>query len=194
MRKTVPPDVNRSHCRTVFQSNGNEVHSMSILRSAIVVLVVGTVVSVAAQAQSDSPPSSCPVTTPPKPFFVPPTPYPATTSGGSFYFGTPKLWALVWKSPWRGLALWNEGYRQKIFWWSEGYDWKQDPQPALSVTGKRLDAPTAPLVSDDHADNGYRDDMRSFIVTGVNFPTIGCWQITGRFHGQVLSFVVWVDK
>jgi hypothetical protein len=30
------------------------------------------------------------------------------------------------------------------------------------------------------------------MVTGVYVPTPGCWEITGEYNGQQLSFVVWV--
>jgi hypothetical protein len=31
-------------------------------------------------------------------------------------------------------------------------------------------------------------------VTGINFPTIGCWEITGRYENDALTFVVWVRE
>jgi hypothetical protein len=37
-------------------------------------------------------------------------------------------------------------FRQKIFWFSEGYSWRRDPQPRLELTGQRVDSPaSAPL-------------------------------------------------
>jgi len=30
------------------------------------------------------------------------------------------------------------------------------------------------------------------MLVGVDIPTIGCWEITGRYAGHTLSFVVWV--
>jgi hypothetical protein len=93
-----------------------------------------------------------------------------------------------------GLPKLDAGYRQKIVWWTQGYDWRGDPQPALSITGKRLDAAAPPLVTDEHANGSYRRDMQSFIMSGVIFPTTGCWEITGRLKEAELSFVVWVSK
>jgi hypothetical protein len=29
-------------------------------------------------------------------------------------------------------------------------------------------------------------------VTGVNFPTLGCWELTADYQGDRLTFVVWV--
>jgi len=90
------------------------------------------------------------------------------------------------------LPYWKEGYRQHIAWWSQGYDWKADPQPELSITGKRLDAPAPPLVTDDHANGAHIDGKPSFIMSGVNFPTTGCWEITARWKGEEVRFVVWI--
>jgi hypothetical protein len=118
--------------------------------------------------------------------FIPPSPYPKA-EGGSFYVGAPKLWVLVYPSPWRGLPVWPEGYRQKIAWWSEGYNAKADPKPAIAISGRRLDGTAPPLVV--AGANGSWTNV-DFIMSGVNFPTTGCWEITGKFKGAETKFVV----
>jgi hypothetical protein len=30
------------------------------------------------------------------------------------------------------------------------------------------------------------------MLVGVDFPTLGCWKITGKYAGAELSFVIWV--
>jgi hypothetical protein len=30
----------------------------------------------------------------------------------------------------------------------------------------------------------------AFIMSGVNSPTLGCWEVTGRFRGAEVKFVV----
>jgi hypothetical protein len=65
----------------------------------------------------------------------------------------------------------------------------------LKVSGKRLDSSAPPLATDEHANTGWKDDPNHpFIVTGIDIPTLGCWQITGRFKDAELSFVVWVTQ
>jgi hypothetical protein len=32
------------------------------------------------------------------------------------------------------------------------------------------------------------------MLLGVNFPTLGCWEITGHYQGQELIFVVRVAQ
>jgi hypothetical protein len=85
-----------------------------------------------------------------------------------------------------------EGYTQKIFWWSEGYSWTEEPDPELSVTGRRLDGP-APALIVSRATNAFAADIQSAMLVGVDFPTLGCWEISGRYRGHELSFVVWID-
>jgi hypothetical protein len=132
---------------------------------------------------------SCPVTKPPDPAFVPASPYPEA-EGKSFYVATPKLWVLADPGPWRGLPRWPEGYRQKIIWWSAGYDAKADPLPAIAISGRRLDRNAPPPVVTGATGSWTTID---FIMSGVNFPTIGCWEITGKFKGAEVKFVVSVE-
>ena len=165
--------------------------ALATLIACSTILVTGTV------AMADDPPATCLATRPPSPPFVPPSPYPAEPPGGGrFWFGTEKLWtALPAEGAWRGLPHYrptDSSYRQKIFWWREGYDWLADPTPKLTVRGRRLDAP-APLLVAPPATNGYHQDLKSFMLVGVDLPTLGCWEITGRFEGQSLTFVVWVS-
>jgi hypothetical protein len=76
----------------------------------------------------------------------------------------------------------------------------------LSLVARRLDAP-APLVWSAWANSGgpsYRDDViipgtdNGFMVTGIDIPTSGCWEISAHYfpeRGRVrtLSYTVWVE-
>ena len=142
-------------------------------------------------------PESCPVTKPPAHAFVPPSPYPSDTGPDGFWFGGEKLWTLLpMDGTWKGLPHYrptDTAFRNKLFWWDEGYDWQRDTQPMLKVTGKRLDSPAPPLGTDKHANAGWRGDSNHpFIVVGIDIPTLGCWKITGNFEDAELSYVVWV--
>jgi hypothetical protein len=132
------------------------------------------------------------VTRPPDPSFVPPAPYsPTTPFAGEFWYGTEALWTEVrLDGMWRGLPY-GGSYTQKVFWWRQGYDWRTEQQPDLTVTGRRLDAPAPPLVA-SRATNAFAGDIGSAMLTGVDIPTPGCWEITGHYAGTELSFVVWV--
>lgn len=138
-------------------------------------------------------PESCPVTQPPDPAFIPPFGYPSVPpSKSEFWYGTEALWTAVPKDgTWAGLPHNLEGYTQKVFWWREGYNWRAEPQPELTVTGQRLDAP-APPPEVSRATNAFHPSFGSAMLVGMELPAPGCWEITGRYGDHELSFVVWI--
>jgi hypothetical protein len=139
------------------------------------------------------PPQNCPVTRPPDSGFNPPPPYPdVAPSSDEFWYGSRALWTAVPKSGvWSDLPLNSSGYTQKIFWWSEKFSIRDEPEPDLSVSGRRLDAQAAPL-NVSRATNAFAGDIKTAMLVGVDFPTTGCWEITGDYKGAELSFVVWI--
>jgi hypothetical protein len=183
----------------------------------ILLMALATVTASGQQASSQQPspetesaPPSCPVTRRPAQPFVPPAPYQAEVPGNCYWLGTEKLWTglcepLVW-----GWAPHQPGHEQevqpltaKIFWYRVGYDWRAEPQPRLTITGRRLDGPAPPLMvmtwqrrngAPAQATNAIMDDSgRGAMLTGVYVPVPGCWEITGEYEGDRLSFVVWVE-
>ena len=151
----------------------------------------------AGKTKSNGVPETCPVTKPSDQPFVPPLPYPTKASKGSFWFGADHLWtALPVDGTWKGLPHYTPSdptFRQKLFWWRQGYDWHTEPQPKLTVTGRRLDSSAPPLLS-DRANNGWVQEDQPFMVVGINFPTLGCWEIKGHYQDDELTFVVWVAQ
>jgi len=147
-------------------------------------------------------PSSCPVTKPSGQTFIPPAPYAAQASLDQFWFGTDKLWtALPVAGTWSGLPRYRPidqtYYRNKLTFWRQGYNPHSEPRPNLTVTGKRLDGPAGPLLSDGKGHGGWTNE-HEFIMTGINLPTPGCWEITGHYESDQLNetdeirFVIWV--
>jgi hypothetical protein len=136
-------------------------------------------------------PGGCPITRAPNRPFVPPAPpAPASASApfGEFWYGTPALWTLLRADgTWIGLPYHDGAYTQKVFWWSQGYDWRSP----LTVTGRRIDG-SAPTLAASTATNAFAEDIGSSILVGVRTPVAGCWQIAGHLKGATLSFVVWV--
>lgn len=145
------------------------------------------------EAVPHTPPTSCPVTVSQEPPFIAPAPYsPNSPFESNFWYGSNSLWTDLPKDGiWQGLPNNPEGYTQKIFWWRKGYIWNEEPQPDLTVTGERLDASALPLIV-SKATNAYASDIGSAMLVGVDFPTLGCWKITGTYAEAELSFVVWV--
>ena len=143
-------------------------------------------------------PETCPITKRESQPMVPPPPYTATAPDGAFWYGTDRLWTILGESgSWLGLRHYEPSdptFRQKLFYWRQGYDWEKEPKPPLTITGKRLDAQAPPLMVDPPG-GGYREeDWKSFMITGINLPTLGCWEITARYQEDDLSFVVWVAE
>ncbi len=146
------------------------------------------------QVTLESTPPACPVTRRPARPFVPPSPYPATPGPNSFWFGTEKLWtALPADGAWNGLPHYTPEmpeYRQKLFWWREDYHWLSEPNPPLLIRGRRLNG--LAVFTTTCASNGFHGDWQSFMVAGIDIPTLGCWEITGEYKGDKLTYVIWV--
>lgn len=173
---------------------GARVKSLEDYRMPTVVPVASELTATAeVEVAALIPPADCPVTTAESTSFEAPEPYsPTAPWDGMFWFGSEGLWtALQTNGVWSGLPDNPGGYTQKIAWWSRGYVWNVETQPSLMVTGKRLDA-EAPSLKASGANGAYADDMGSAMMMGVDFPTLGCWEITGQYKESELTFVVWV--
>jgi mono/diheme cytochrome c family protein len=137
---------------------------------------------------------ACPVTQPPSPPFAPPEGLgdrlPEDTRW--FWVGSPVLWTtLEVNGLWTDLPHHEHGYTQKRPFWSEGYNWQEEPDPELVLTGRRLDGDE--IMTDAGASNAYHPDSGSMIMTGFVLPAAGCWEITAEYKDASLSFVVWVE-
>jgi hypothetical protein len=69
------------------------------------------------------------------------------------------------------------------------FGWYRLTSGYLTITGRRLDAP-APPASGLTFPGSY--GLTGFNASGVNFPTEGCWQVTGRAGRAALTFVTFV--
>jgi len=141
----------------------------------------------------DVPPPSCRLTKPTPAFAAPPpAPRQPPASYHAAWFGTAALWTMLRRGGevWAGLPQDADGFGQKTFWWSARWDVNSELQPAISVTGRRLDEQgsfsTSGLGTNAGADFGVA------MLIGVTVPTAGCWRLTGTYRGVTLSYVVWV--
>lgn len=152
--------------------------------------VVGELAAKSAQETSSAgvDRAACTVTRPPEPAFVPPAPWPIRPpETDRFWFGNADLWtSLPLDGNWRQLAL-----GEKFWWWSQEFDVKEDSTPDLTVIARRLDG-DAPNFQVSEATNGYHESINWAMLIGVELPSPGCWEFTGQYKGQELSFVVWV--
>jgi hypothetical protein len=138
-------------------------------------------------------PEACPVTRPPAQPFVPPPPYWTDHGPNSFWYGTESLWTLLaapgrWNI--RNNPLEGEGgYRTKLTYWRRGFDWRREPNPELIVIAKRLDH-KAPPVAAAPAAAVFVETERSGMMTAIDIPSAGCWELTARYGAHRLRFVV----
>jgi len=130
---------------------------------------------------------SCPATQSPLQPFVPPLLYPRDLDARRFWIGTNKLWTdLPFDGVWRGSG-------HKIFWWRQDYDWRKEIPPQFTVRGRRLDG-AAHFLEPVRGNAGWTNDANHpFMVVAFDLPTDGCWEITGDYGGDRLSFVVLVE-
>lgn len=149
--------------------------------------------TVEADVASKIPPKDCPVTTLSKQNFEAPEPYsPIASWEGIFWFGSEHLWtALQNDGVWASLPLNPDGYTQKIMWWSSLFNLPKELEPALVVTGRRLDG-ESPELRFYGATNAMAKDIGDAMLTGVEFPTLGCWEVSGEYKKTSLTFVVWI--
>jgi hypothetical protein len=142
----------------------------------------------AQQSATPSPgaPEECPATQPAISPFVPPTPYPSNAGPGWFWVGTRKLWTMLpAHGVWSDLPHTGSGYTQKMARLSEDYHWRLEPNPAITVVGRRRDGAARPLTV-TWISNGHTEMLDSVMGVRVNIPSPGCWEITGRYEGDEL--------
>lgn len=144
-------------------------------------------------AASRNAPDTCPVTKPSTQPFVPPLPYSARKDPRVFWYGTDELWTSLpatgtWL-PFRKDAPPDARLLRTVSWWRQR-SWDAESEARLIVTGKRLDSPAPPpIVFGVHG--GWLEE-NPLVSVNLRFPTPGCWEITGRYEDQQLSFVLWV--
>jgi hypothetical protein len=176
---------------------------MSRLR---LLLLIALAVSYAdAQATRDVPfpnstvPVSCSVTTRPTTPYIPPPPFDKIKMNEySFWFGTDRLFIVlndqmtwIWQPRAPGHEKDEYPRTTKLFFYRAGYNPYLENFPKLTVKGRRLDGPAPPLEVDE-ASNALGQDGTGVMVTAFYVVAPGCWEINGDYHGDKLTFVVWV--
>jgi hypothetical protein len=85
---------------------------------------------------------------------------------------------------------WSQlAFGEKMLWWNKDYDWTTEPEPALTVTARRLDVASDEIEFGD-ATNAYHEGSRSAMPIDVTLPTYGCWELTGRYRSIEMTVVV----
>src|SRR5262249_47511478 len=134
----------------------------------------------------------CPVTRPPSQPFVPPPPYWTDHGPNQFWYGTESLWTLLGAEG-VGHVDKNGRYGTKLTYWRRGFDWRKEMEPQLVIHARRLDR-DAPVIDVAHANAVFvTGRAAAAMMTAIDIPTAGCWEITAKYKTQALSFVVSVQ-
>jgi hypothetical protein len=135
---------------------------------------------------------TCATTLEPHPQFVPPSPYQQDAPSGQFWYGSDSLWTLL-DIP----GIWHlhrdGGYGTKLVYWRRGFDWRKEIDPELTVVATRLDRQTPPVRSDPAHAVFVTGPMPAAMMTGIDIPSAGCWELTAQHRGHKLSFIVSVE-
>lgn len=175
-------------------------HSIAVSVAGSLILTIALVhegPSEGARLPASHQPDSCPVTRVPDRPFHPPAPYPhLAPSEAHFWHGVDGLWTMLRQDgTWRGIPPdrgYRRGYRDKLFWWRPGYDGYREPVAPLAVSARRLDG-DAPVVVIPSATNAHHEDFGGWaMLVALDIPGTGCWEITGRYGDEAVTFVTWV--
>ena len=141
----------------------------------------------------DMPPANCRVTLPSDGVYEPPSPdFGPSRTPTQFYFGTDKLWTVLpadgtWRGPYPG-GQHDFVYDDKLPWYRTATS--SEKGGPLTIRGRRLDGPAPSFIET----NEYLEYNHPGIVGGISVPAYGCWEITGRYHDQEVTFTVWVTS
>jgi len=126
----------------------------------------------------------------------------------SSLLGTEKLFT-IFPGNWHTVQRTDRGYRvPKLVWGTNVVDLHTEVgHSSLTITGRRLDAESGPLVYWD-TNTAYIDPLTRtgfsgtrtpisqidkgafFITSSFYVPALGCWEVTGHFHGEDLKVVI----
>ncbi len=107
---------------------------------------------------------------------------PGETVNSIYYHGNGELWTSLWRDG----KVYMEAHNQEADGsFSMKWGFVRGVTGPLTVEGHRIDADAEPLraeIPDGYGDTGFQ-------VTGLIFPTTGCWEVTARVGESSLTFV-----
>ena len=154
----------------------------------------------------DTRPANCRVTLPSDGVFEPRSPddvpdVPVLTDGfvgpprtpEHFLFGSAGLFTVLpADGTWRGRLPSKPHefvYDNKLPWFRSLAAFSDGP---LTVRGKRLDGPGPSFMETFEGYSSLGEDGNAMMMGGISIPVFGCWEITGHYQDQELTFTVWV--
>jgi hypothetical protein len=154
--------------------------------------LAGPTPGVAAAGKQAPIPESCPVTrSTPETRFTPPPPHTAhAPEDATFWYGSDALYvALQSDGRWTGITS-ATGTRNKSFWYRKDPEWLEEFPYQFKATAKRIDV-DGPMLTFPRVNNAIMGDEVAMLFM-LELPH-GCWQVTGNYKSDALSWVTWVD-
>ncbi|MBB6092488.1 hypothetical protein HNQ60_001366 [Povalibacter uvarum] len=140
-------------------------------------------------------PDHCPVTLPTEPLYVAPGEEKAVDPArGIFLYGTDALFTqLASDGRWTGIKS-ATGTRNKSAWFRKDAQWGDERPYQLVVTAKRIDA-NRPMITVPRVTNMLvgKEQQEVAMLLMLELPERGCWEVTGNYKSDYLSFIVWLD-
>jgi len=147
----------------------------------------------------DTRPATCRVTLPADGVFEPPSLVlvgPSRTPD-RFFFGSEGLWtALPADGTLRGSGPEKPGdfaYHGNSSWFRTHAPFLEQDGP-VSLKGKRLDGPAPSFIETYPGTAHPGEDGNAMIVMGMDIPIFGCWEFTGHYKDQDVTFTIWVTS
>lgn len=187
------------------------------MRTIIVGVVVGLMISACAgisergdiSTPSSTPsltrvssagPNACPVTVP-QPGLVPPDPYPPEPPFEQVWYGTRELWTILDPNGavWRGLPVGKgpNAVGDKTLWFSENFSTVEDEDFSgdadITLTAVHLDGSARRAVVQTGGQPSFNRDIKNFMLVPLGLPEPGCWEVTARYQGAELTYVLQVE-
>jgi hypothetical protein len=138
-------------------------------------------------------PESCPVTrSTPETRFTPPPPHEDFKATDSmFWFGSDALYVMLSSDGrWRGITS-PSGTRNKSFWYRKNPEWRLEFPYQFKLTAKRIDT-EGPMIAFPNVHNAIMGKEVAMLAM-LELPERGCWEVTGNYKSDHLSWVTWVD-
>ena len=152
-----------------------------------VLLVVSLSILLGEARAQATPEQACPVTIGVSELFAPPFPGAPTRRG---WYGSETLAVQLpadgkWPTTRPGSLI-----AIKLFWWSVNY--KAGSERDLEVTVESVfDSSPSSVPRVTAPTSAHADDLGGWtMLTGIDFPTAGCWRVSGQYQGQKLEFVM----
>jgi hypothetical protein len=90
------------------------------------------------------------------------------------------------RGSWHGMGP-TRNFRDKLFWWGAGFDHGRESD--LVVSARHLGKDASAVIS--RVTGALYDPLIGpTMLVAVEFPVSGCWEISGKYQGRELAFVV----